>query len=218
MPHHDFDLSPWKDSSIGKKLYEIRAIYEEIDALTDSFARESGLSCPPECGECCKNFMPDVVSVEINYIAALVTMTNETIAHDIVSNGISPVMGIKKAGASSSADNGTCPFFRTDNPEHCGIYAARPLICRCFGFSAARRKSGEASFALCRYIPHADKRAWAGNEIVAEFGALPPVMADIATKLIAIDPHDAGNRDLLTDALPGALAKVLQIRHLAMSN
>jgi hypothetical protein len=47
-----------------------------------------------------------------------------------------------------------------------------------------------------------------GADLVREFGAAPPVMADYAAELASLRPAEAAERALLVEALPSALRRV----------
>lgn len=182
-------------TSAGRKLAELEQLYAEISLAQNAFldsARSSGilLSCPQGCGSCCHRFIPDLMPLEAEYIA----------------------FHVLKEGIALQHDAPFCPFHDPSGTEgQCRIYAARPLICRFFGFSAVRDRYGRPSFRLCRHMPSPAglaSRMLDASLLIDSFGTVPPVMSDYALKVAAIDPGRAGTRGLLTDQLPAALERI----------
>jgi Fe-S-cluster containining protein len=106
----------------------------------------------------------------------------------------------------------SCPLYVADTAWHCGIYPARPLICRLFAFAAVRDKHGHDLYALCKLMPSPSTltaRSASGAAIAPVFGAVPPLMANLGAALAAIDPDAAGNRQPLHLALRDAMSRVL---------
>jgi len=188
-----------RGSSLERSLRDVESIYTAIDRAEAGF-RESAakagkpLSCPAGCGSCCEGFVPDVLPLEAAYLAAYILGSRPELAHRPLS-GVPP-----------------CPFYDADRPEaHCSVYRARPLICRLFAFSAVSGKAEEPSFALCRRmpaLPGSEARSWSGEALREAFGAAPPLMSAFAAELLGLDPDSTGERRLLAEALPRALAKV----------
>jgi len=62
------------------------------------------------------------------------------------------------------------------------------------------------------------RRHWKGPELEAELGAALPDMASFGSLACAIEPEGAGDRRLLTEALPEALRRLaLYLRFAALS-
>lgn len=175
-------------------------VYERAELAMADFRDSSGVACPAGCGACCETFVPDVLPLEAAYLAAY--LAREAPERALALEGFSEAEGAAPR----------CPFYRFDHAAHCSVYGGHPLICRLFGFSGVRAKDGTPGFALCRRmdrLPDRAARAWKGEAVARELGAVPPLMSDLAAELQAVRPHEASERRLLTDALPEALRKVL---------
>jgi len=168
---------------------------ESLGALYGRLAREQAaslaavsshgpeLACPAGCGSCCEGFVPDILPVEAAYLAAW------------------------PEGMPAAPP---CPFHEAGREGgKCGVYPARPLVCRLFGFSSVRDREGRDSFALCRRMPaRRGGRAWSGADLLRELGGGLPSMVDYGSLACAIAPGEAGERALLTEALPSALRRL----------
>lgn len=181
----------------------VDAVYSRIEGDQRDFAlsaRAQGaeVSCPPGCGECCTTFIPDVVPLEAQRLALHLLAERPDLLARLYD--FDPFTG------------SGCPFHDPDSPgTNCSVYPARPLICRLFGFASVSGKRGDHEFSLCRRmtgIGPAAARRFIGAAIAGTFGAEPPVMADRAAELLALDPSGSGARESLPAAMPAAIAKV----------
>jgi Fe-S-cluster containining protein len=95
---------------------------------------------------------------------------------------------------------------------NCGIYRARPLVCRLFGFSATLGKNGEPEFSLCRHMTPpeglSERKLFGRARLEELFGSLPPVMGHFSMEASSIDPECAGGRTSLAVAVPYSLSKI----------
>ncbi|HAE21856.1 MAG TPA: hypothetical protein DCG47_05975 [Spirochaetaceae bacterium] len=204
-------------SVLRDRLEELELLYRRADLAVLDFQEKSGLSCPLGCGSCCEAFVPDILPLEAEYLAAFLAFKDRDRAYELAARGLEE--RVREDGRRG------CPLYADDTPYHCTVYEARPLICRLFAFSAVRDKRGEPSFARCRRMPAlADRQAAglaaplasraAGHLIVsgepqAARAQDAPLMADYGGELAGIDPGSAGERDALPEALTKALSKVL---------
>ncbi len=198
---------PFAGSSIETQLASLRRLYARIDAEQDqsraAIAAAGGeLACPPGCGSCCEGFIPDVVPIEARCLADWLLRERPDLAER----------------AHSWAEKGApreppCPFHESGREGGCcGVYSARPLICRLFGFASVRDREGRPSYALCRFMPaRMSGRSWAGADIENELGARLPDMASYGALVGALVPEETGRRTLLTEALPAALDRLALI-------
>lgn len=189
-------------SLLSERLESLAYLYRRADNAISTFAERSGVSCPFGCGSCCEGFVPDILPLEAAYLAAFLSVADRDRAFSILANGLE---------ARERADGRVgCPLYRDDNPYHCGVYEARPLICRMFAFSAVRDKQGEASFSVCRLgLSGSGARSAKGSGLVEAFGLEPPVMSDLGSELASIEPESAGDRKPLPQALSLALSRVM---------
>ena len=114
-------------SLLAERLESLAYLYKRADSAVAAFVAASGVSCPFGCGSCCEGFVPDILPVEAAYLAAYLAASDRPRAYEAAAG---------RLGARSYPDGRQgCPLYRTDTPYHCGVYEARPLICRMFAFS-----------------------------------------------------------------------------------
>jgi len=189
-------------SLLAERLEELAYLYSRADAAVAMFSESSGISCPGGCGTCCESFVPDIMPLEASYIAAYLAGTDRTLASRIAAEGLRP--RIRPDGRTG------CPLYREENRYHCGIYEARPLVCRMFAFSAVRGKNGESKFSVCRHgVSDKADRSASGHRLAEVYGAEPPVMADMGSELVALEPSSAGGIKALPEALAAATGNIL---------
>jgi Fe-S-cluster containining protein len=194
--------------SLVDALEGIHDVYASAEASTAAFEEASGLACPEGCGTCCESFVPDLTDLEAAYLGAWLLRHKPDLARTLALDGY----------AESDRTSGRCPLYSLDPLAHCTAYAARPLVCRLFGFAASRAKDGQNVFALCRFMPTPEGRtvrSWKGDAIGSRFGASAPVMADLGALLQSVRPSEGSHRRLLFEALPEALRRVLFLAGLA---
>ncbi|MFA7119469.1 MAG: YkgJ family cysteine cluster protein [Sphaerochaetaceae bacterium] len=121
---------------IGESLKQLSQLYDQIEEETSAFCEKYQIHCQDGCGTCCEHFMPDITVLEARMVAAyLVLVKKDLLLIDKVQNSDQPF----------------CPLYEGNNPHHCTVYAARPLVCRLFGACASRNKNGIAEFRRCRF-------------------------------------------------------------------
>jgi Fe-S-cluster containining protein len=200
MNPRDNTGTPFAGRSLDAQLTSLRELYARIEAeqaesLAAIAAAGVELSCPPDCGSCCEGFIPDLLPVEARYLADWLLRERPDLAERAHS------------WAGDAPRKPPCPFHESGRSGgHCGVYHARPLICRLFGFASVRDREGRPSYALCRLMPsRSGGRSWAGADIESELGAHLPDMAAFGSLAGALVPEETGSRSLLTAALPAAL-------------
>lgn len=189
-------------SLLAERLESLAYLYRRADSAVAAFASASGVSCPFGCGSCCEGFVPDILPVEAAYLAAYLAASDRSKAYEAAAGRLE---------ALSYPDGRVgCPLYRSDTPYHCGVYEARPLICRMFAFSATRDKLSRTAFSVCRLgLSRDGARAASGDALLEAFGAEPPVMADYGSELAGIEPESAGRRMPLPEALAEAASRVM---------
>lgn len=182
------------------------AVYAGIDGEQAAWRLASPFQCPSGCGSCCVDFEPDVLEVEALYLAAwmIAHQSERAVAierGDFVSPRPDPERG--------------CLLFDPANPYHCTVYGGRCLICRLFAYTGDRGKDGRPRWKPCKHLPLecADSGAirrpqYSEAELLERFGTVPPMMADIAQRVLALDPDGASARRPLREALPDAIRKI----------
>jgi len=172
-------------------LTEIEAAYERIAQEQKEWYEKSGFLCPQGCGDCCSHFEPDLMVSEALYMGAWLLEHQPVIAYSVAEENF----------PFYAADR--CQFFNPDSPYHCSIYGGRAFICRLFGASGVRSKSGDLVWKPCRFypseqlakhIPPLQHRQYSSDELMQIFGTLPPNMGDLMS---GTDADTALIRDIL---------------------
>lgn len=144
---------------LAERLLRLDDLYNRVTVDIQQWVVDSQFpGCPAGCGSCCASYVPQVYSLEALYTAA------GCLARDI---DYTPVF-------NAEAVTGHCLFYREDTPGHCGIYEARPLLCRTFGYTSSRDKGGTPQFRLCRHMPP------------APVAIIPPPASDYGMELLGI--------------------------------
>ena len=215
---------------IGELIEGLDAIYAEISHKQDAWKKVSPFQCPDGCGSCCVDFEPDVLESEALYLAAWMLCHQRDRALSILDGSfVSP-----RADTPDAAAPG-CLLFDPKTPWHCTVYEGRCLICRLFGYSGDRGKDGRPRLKPCKFLPAesvaasasgtgdraafgessfggaSEHRQYSESELLDLFGAVPPVMADIAAQVVSLMPDSAQDRLPLREALRLAISKILML-------
>lgn len=192
-------------------LCQTEELYDEIKEGQSVWYEKSSFTCPSACGQCCKNFEPDLLDCEADYMAAWLLEKRPELA-DEVSKGNFPF-----------AQNKGCPFWDENNDYHCTIYEGRAFICRFFGAYGSRSKTGENVFKPCKFYP-AEKlaehnpplshRQYNQKEMQEIFGVLPPLSTDIMEKALVLNPDNTKTK-MLRDILPKAVNRLKWLLYMA---
>ncbi len=192
-------VKPLQGSVTEKRLSSLGAIYEKLARAQRSFSETAGKKdhrpfCANGCGECCRNFIPDILQAEAEAIASYLFSERP----ELIPRLESPTQ--------------SCPFIDDQNPEGlCAIYPVRPLVCRLFGFSGTTGKDGEPELSLCRHMEPLEgtaARRFRGTAQLTElFGSIPPVMGHFSIEAASIDPA-SGERVSLPEAVSKAMSRI----------
>ena len=63
-------LDKVKDTHEEEILLQTQELYLKIASTQADWYEKSGFTCPKGCGECCRNFEPDLLDCEAVYMAA----------------------------------------------------------------------------------------------------------------------------------------------------
>ena len=198
-------LNKLKGTCEEEILKQMQQYYLQIAEKQDEWYKKSNFYCPEGCGECCRNFEPDLLDCEALFMAAWLLENQKDIAEQ-VSKGIFPY-----------PDNKGCPFWDEKASYHCTIYGGRPFICRFFGACGSKSKDEKEVFKPCKFYPAKklaehkpplEHRQYTESEIQNIFGALPPVMSDFMEGAVSLTPDNHSTR-LLREVLPDTIIKIM---------
>lgn len=179
-------------------LQQMQKLYTKISDVQVEWYNKSGFTCPQGCGECCRNFEPDLLDCEALYMAAWL-IENQSEVADKIQEGNFPF-----------PENNGCPFWNVNNEYHCTIYGGRAFICRFFGACGSKNKEGKPVFKPCKFYPteilEAHKpplshRQYSEQELLNIFGTLPIVTTDIMEETVSLNP-DNQSTQLIRNILP----------------
>ena len=153
--------------SLVEKAALVRDIYKQLDVDTAKFHAACGFDCG-SCGHCCENPL-----IEVTELAML------PLALAVVEQGVAEDLYLL---AEQQDFKGRCIFFHAGLEPgvrgHCGIYMYRPLICRLFGSSGNKDKSGHVRLLVCSAVKQAQPGLLARVEADLAAGRLTaPLMA-----------------------------------------
>lgn len=187
-------------------LQQIEEVYGEIQQKQQIWYSKTDFSCPQACGECCRNFEPDLLEGEALYMAAWLIQNQSETADQVA------------AEAFPFPREKGCQFWNEEASYHCSIYGARPLICRLFGASSSYSKTGDIVWKPCKFYPAQDLAAhkpplshkqYTVEETKCLLGEIPPAMSDFTEKVVAVTPAD--ETKLIREILPEAIKRLLWI-------
>ncbi len=220
------------DCALPAPLAELAAVYDRIEEEQKPWQEATPWRCPEGCGSCCESFEPDILEIEALWMAAWILEQGQGDAGeyplaDATAARSRALCGEETAAEALMARNSAkkgCVLARDEGPWFCSVYGGRPLICRLFGFSGDRDKTGRARFRPCSRLSMEGPANQEGRqndndegqgsrpsigeaELLARFGRLPPLMGDLASLADSI-LSGSGDREPLREALPKALAKL----------
>ena len=194
-------LSKLKGTREEEILNQMQVLYSQIEESQSEWYEKSNFTCSQGCGECCRNFEPDLLDCEANYMAAWL-LENQSETAEKVSQGLFPF-----------PENKGCPFWNENSEYHCTIYGGRSFICRFFGAYGSKSKKGDIVFKPCKFYPSEKltqhkpplaHKQYSQAEIESIFGCTPPVSTNIMEKALSLNPDNNSTR-MLREILPDAI-------------
>lgn len=162
----------------NKFINEILSIYSEIDVQVEAFQFAVKLHCPPGCGICCKS-----TKVEANVIELL------PLARELFHRGEAEIWMER---AQATCYEGICIFYDPNPPRmgigHCRFYAWRPSVCRLFGFSKVKDKTGKPKLAVCIVQKNIMPDVVENAEKSIFHGIPAPGLTDFFLQIMGVDP------------------------------
>ncbi|MCR4954442.1 MAG: YkgJ family cysteine cluster protein [Treponema sp.] len=197
-------LQKLKGTHTEEILVQMQNLYSQIASVQSEWYQKSGFTCPQGCGECCRNFEPDLLDCEAVHMAAWLLENQPEVAEQ-VAQGVFPF-----------PQNNGCPFWDENDEYHCTIYGGRAFICRFFGACGSKAKDGSLAFKPCKFYPSEllasrnpplAHKQYSSKEVLQIFGTLPPVTTAIMESAISLNPDNKSTL-LIREILPET------IRHL----
>lgn len=150
-------------------------LYARIDKAVAEFQLRSGLRCPTGCGACCPK-----AHVEATILEML------PLAHEMFCSGQVDEW-IERLDVHKDSER--CLLYSettlSGGAGHCGFYQWRPSLCRLFGFSSVRNRTGCKSLSICRQIKQSDPQSAA---VAAALADEAPCFVHYSAQVYALDP------------------------------
>lgn len=184
--------------SIVRKVKAVEKVYQRLDQEIAQFRSSTGLSCIAGCGACCQKADIEATVLEFLPFAYYAFMQDKAIEtlEKLQSHptSICHLLKMSVVGGSSGL---------------CRDYVYRGLICRLFGYAAARDKYGNLKLVTCSKIKEqqADKYTESIEKIKA--GLEVPVMSQHYSRLSSIDQELTRKFYPINKAMEKALELVL---------
>ena len=197
-------LEKLKNTHIYSIYEQIDKAYHHIQMSQTEWYTKSQIICPEGCGECCRNFEPDLLESEAIYLAVWLLENQKETAEKVLQ------------GEFPFEQNNGCPFWDETSPYHCTVYGGRAFICRLFGASGFRSKTGETVWKPCKFYPSKklaqlpvpfSHRQYNTTELLQKVKSVPPVMSDIMQQALEISPEQT-ETTLLRQILPKTLRNI----------
>ena len=192
---------------LSDEIFEkVEKIYNNLSEEQKNWYEKTSFLCPDACGSCCINFEPDLLECEAIFMAKWLIKNKAEIAQKIAENNFKPEYTQK-----------TCIFYEENSNFHCSIYGGRPFICRLFGASATKDKSGKPVWRPCKFYPisilqsHKPPLAhiqYTKSQTEKFLGKCPPLMSDIMEQAIMLNPENTKTYPL-REILPNTIRKIL---------
>lgn len=179
-----------------EKIRKVEQIFRQLDKESEKFGKESKLKCLSNCNLCCLKR-----DLEANVLEFL------PLAYFLVSNNL------HESALEMLETNPEFCINLEKNPEPgktagCSNYIYRGLICRLFGFSGIRDKSGKLAIYTCspmktefqEEFKHASEQVNSGMKI--------PMVTDYYYKIYFIDTNLANDYNPINISIRKAIEKV----------
>jgi len=183
--------------TMSAKVRSVERLFKSLDKRIHQFQSTTRLQCAPGCGKCCQK--PDIEASVLEFLPFAYHFYHE--------NDFATVMKFVEAPESR-----ICKLFKPlvieSEKGFCGNYNNRGLICRLFGYSALRDKSGKPTMFTCSIIKSSPEYP----ETLAKLsdGLKIPFTADYYKRLSQIDYGLANELLPVNAAIRRAIQQVVQ--------
>jgi Fe-S-cluster containining protein len=188
--------------SLEEKIIQVENFYAELDKDLAAFQSKTNLSCLAGCSACCH--APTIEATVLELLPLAFHLYKENKAEDfydaLLNNKSSlcmlykPVHAVLRKGA-------------------CADYPYRALVCRLFGFSFNRDKTGKPVMLVCKNIKENQPEAYETVSKEAQEGRNVPMAGDYYMKLTNIDFYLTQHSYPMNEAMRRALEMVMNHFH-----
>jgi Fe-S-cluster containining protein len=179
-----------------EKIRKVEQVFKQLDRETERFGKESKLKCLSNCNLCCLK-----KDLEANVLEFL------PLAYHLFSNNLH-----EQALELLETNPGFCINLER-NPEPgktagCSNYFYRGLICRLFGFSGTRDKSGKLAIYTCSPMKTEFQEEFKYASEKVNSGMKIPMVTDYYYKIYFIDTNLANDYNPINTSIRKAIEKV----------
>jgi Fe-S-cluster containining protein len=166
-----------------QKVREVEKVFADLEKEMNVLRQSSGLHCIAGCGKCC--FKADIEASPVEFLPYALHLLRNRQIEEVYD-------GLLKNKSSQ------CTLFAprpgSDTNGSCSQYPYRGLICRLFGFTAARGMNGQKRLVTCKVIKsnQTDTVAKVEEELKRDKASVP-LMSDYYYRIRSIDP-DLGTK------------------------
>lgn len=184
--------------SIVKKVRAVEKVYQQLDHEIAQYQRNTGLSCMAGCGACCTK--ADIEATVLEFLPFAYYYFMEDKAYEVLEK-------------LKSQPSSICHLLKLavvgGNKGLCSDYIYRGLVCRLFGYSAARDKYGNLRLVTCNKIKEEQAELYAESIQKIKEGLEVPVMSQYYSRLSNIDQDLSRKFYPINQAMEKALELVL---------
>lgn len=184
--------------SIVKKVRAVEKVYQRLDQEIAQFQSSTGLGCVAGCGACCTK--ADIEATVLEFLPFAYYCMVEDKAQEVLE---------KLENQSSSICHLLQMAVVGSNKGLCADYVYRGLICRLFGYAAARDKYGNLRLVTCNKIKEQQAKLYTESVEKIKAGLEVPVMSQYYSRLSNIDQELTRKFYPVNKAMEKALELVL---------
>jgi Fe-S-cluster containining protein len=184
--------------SIVKKVSAVEKLYHSLDQEIAQFRDSTGLFCFSGCGACCQK--ADIEATPLEFLPFAYACLLEGKAGEVLEKlktHTSPYCHLLKLAVHGKSGG------------FCAEYQYRGLICRLFGYAAARDKYGSLRLITCNKIKEGQAEAYTESMEKIKAAMPVPVMSQYYSRLNSIDQELSRKFHPINQAMIEALETVL---------
>lgn len=185
--------------SIQRKVKSVEKLFDRLEAEIHQFKTDSGIKCISGCGKCCTK--PDIEASPLEFIPWAFHLFLNGKAEEVLNN-------------LTLRDDPVCMLYQTlsetdSSRGYCSEYKYRGLICRLFGYGAAKDKYGKLRMVTCKIIKESQPEVFQKASDAINTSMPAPVFSEYYTRLSMIDFRLGGTILPINMAMKRALEEVL---------
>jgi len=186
--------------SIESRVKLVEELYKKLDLEIAKFQTQTKIGCIAGCGKCCTT--PDIDASPLEFLPWAFHLFLNGEAKNVLDE-------------LTKKQDFLCHIYQPLSPldissGRCGDYQYRGLICRLFGYGAAKDKYGELRLATCKIIKEGQKENFDKSTAAINKGLPVPIFTDYYMNLSQIDFRMGNIIVPVNTALKLALEEVLQ--------